>query len=152
MELTAATAARYADLAFDQMLEVVDRLGDELVNERPISAHTNAVGAIVVHCCGVAEFWLGHVGGGRDSRRERDGEFERTATVAELHAMVDAAKRQIAADVEAIDGGVTSLHAAGRVFLTVADESDASLVLHVIEELFQHLGHCEIAADALTAG
>jgi hypothetical protein len=29
--------------------------------------------------------------------------------------------------------------------------TDASLVLHVIEEVFQHLGHCEIAADALLA-
>jgi hypothetical protein len=31
----------------------------------------------------------------------------------------------------------------------VAPGDDASLVVHVIEELFQHLGHCELAADAL---
>ena len=34
------------------------------------------------------------------------------------------------------------------MFLTVP-ETDASLVVHVLEELFQHLGHCELAADAL---
>jgi hypothetical protein len=63
--------------------------------------------------------------------------------------MVDGACRQLAADVAAIDAGAVSDHADGRLFLTVDPESDASLVLHVIEELFQHLGHCELAADAL---
>lgn len=29
------------------------------------------------------------------------------------------------------------------------DTSDASVVLHVVEELFQHLGHAELAAEAL---
>lgn len=151
MELTPATASRYAQLAFDQMLAVADRVGDELVNERPISQHTNAVAALIIHCCGVAEFWFGHVGLGRDSQRDRDDEFARTATVEELHALVDARVRQIAADLEALEAGASSPHAEGRVFLSVADESDASLVLHVIEELYQHLGHCEIAADALTS-
>lgn len=150
MELTPETASGYVRLAFDQMLVVADRLGDAEVNERPIGPDTNAVAAIVVHCCGVAEFWLGHVGLGRASQRDRDGEFSRTATVAELHALVDATQRQIEADLAALDAGATSAHGAVRQFLTVADESDASLVLHVIEELFQHLGHCEIAADALT--
>jgi len=150
MELSPATSARYVDLAFEQMLVVADRLGDDLVNQRPLGPGTNAVGAIVIHCCGVAEFWLGHVGMGRDSQRDREAEFERTATVAELHAMVSQARRQIAADLDTLDLGVESPHAAGRAFLKAADESDASLVLHVIEELFQHLGHCELAADALT--
>ena len=43
-----------------------------------------------------------------------------------------------------------SPHSEGRAFLDV-DDTDASLVLHVIEELFQHLGHAELAADALAA-
>ncbi len=37
----------------------------------------------------------------------------------------------------------------GRVFLPESDTSDASVVIHVIEELYQHLGHMELAADAL---
>lgn len=152
MELTPATATGYVRLAFDRMLAVADRLGDARVNERPLGPDTNAVGAIVIHCCGVAEFWLGHVGLGRESGRERDAEFERTASVTELHALVDIATRQIDADLAALEAGAPSAFAAGRQFLTLGDESDASLVLHVIEELFQHLGHCELAADALTRG
>ena len=149
VELSPTTAAGYARLAFDQMLGVADRLGDELVNRRPLAPHTNSVASLVVHCCGVAEFWLGHVGRGRPSSRDRDAELVATATVAELHGMVEACLRQLEDDVAAIDAGTTSAHAEGRRFLQVDPVSDASLVLHVIEELFQHLGHCEIAADAL---
>lgn len=150
VELTPATATSYARLAFDQMLAVADRLGDERVNERPIAPHVNSVASLVVHCCGVAEFWLGHVGVGRPSDRDRSSEFTATATVAQLHERVAATLAQIETDVVAIEAAVDSPNAAGANLLQVAPGDDASLVVHVIEELFQHLGHCEIAADALT--
>ncbi len=149
VELTPATATGYVRLAFDRMLAVADRLGDERVSVRPIGPDTNAVAALVAHCCGVCEFWLGHVGLGRETHRDRDAVFSTTASVAELHALVGAALSQVETDIAAIDAGAESAHADGRLFLQVDPESDASLVLHVIEELFQHLGHCEIAADAL---
>lgn len=151
MELTPATCRAYAGFAFAQMMAVAERLGDDLVNERPPGPDTNAVAAIVIHCCGVAEFWWGHVGVGRESQREREQEFSRTATVDELHALVDATQRQLDVDLDALEAGATSDYAAGRQFLAGGDESDGSLVLHVIEELFQHLGHCELTADALSA-
>lgn len=34
-------------------------------------------------------------------------------------------------------------------FMPGTDRSDGALVLHVLEELFQHLGHMEVTADAL---
>jgi len=148
VDLTPDTASGYVRRGFEQMLAVADRLGDERVNERPLGPDTNTVAAIVVHCCGVAEFWLGHVGLGRRSHREREAEFSRTATLAGLREMADATCRQVDADLRAIEAGADSPHAEGRTFLQV-DASDASLVLHVIEELYQHLGHCELAADAL---
>jgi Protein of unknown function (DUF664) len=148
VELTPATASGYVRLAFDQMLAVADRLGDEHVNERPHGPATNAVAAIVVHCCGVSEWWLGHVGLGRESQRDREAEFSRTATLGELHDLVAATVRQVDADISTLETGATSPYADDRVFIDV-DQSDASLVLHVTEELFQHLGHCELTADAL---
>ena len=151
VELSPATATGYARLAFDQMLAVAERLGDELVNERPIAPHVNSVASLVVHCCGVAEFWLGHVGVGRPTDRDRDAEFTAVATVAELRDRVARCIAQIEADVTTIDAGVDSPNADGAQLLQVAPGDDASLVVHVIEELFQHLGHCEIAADAITA-
>lgn len=149
MNLEPATADRYVRLAFGQMLDVARRLGDDQVNVRPHGPTTNTVAGLITHCCGVSEFWLGHVGLGRPSDRERDDEFSRVATVAELEAAVEATTRQIEADLPVIERGAQSGFAEGRQFLVDDDRSDASLVLHVIEELFQHLGHIDLTADAL---
>jgi hypothetical protein len=148
MELSLATVTTYVDLAFDQMLVVARRLGDGQVNRRPLGAQTNAVAPLIVHCCGVAEFWLGHVGLGRPSHRTRAAEFERTATVGELEVLVAATVAQIHGDVAALEAG-RGTDEGGRQFLPGGDETDASVVLHVLEEAFQHLGHMEIAADAV---
>jgi hypothetical protein len=151
MELAAHTAEIYVRHAFAQMHAVVDRLDDERVNVRPFGPETNSVAALITHTCGVGEFWLGHVGLGRPSTRERDAEFVATATVSELHAAIDAATAQVAADIRRLDAGEASdEHADGRQFLEEGDGSDAALVVHVLEELYQHLGHMDLTADALT--
>ncbi len=171
MELDRATAELHLRHAFTQMLEIADRLGDSSVNERPLGAaeaaalptagagaracesdhvpETNAVAALVIHCCGVTEFWIGPVALGRPSHRDRESEFARTADVAELHAMVDATLARVSEDLAAINEGRTQPDRTGRQFLEGGDESDGAIVLHVLEELYQHLGHMEIAADAL---
>jgi len=151
VELPAATATAYVRHAFGQMLEVADRVGEPTINERPLGPQTNAVAALIVHCCGVAEFWLGHVALGRESRRDRDSEFSDTATLAELHELVDDTLARVIADVAALEAG-EGRDEGGRQFLLDGDTSDASVVLHVLEELFQHLGHMELAADALRDG
>jgi uncharacterized damage-inducible protein DinB len=150
MELAAATAETYLGLALRQMDDLVDRMGDDRVNERPPGPVTNSVAALVVHCHGVCEFWLGHVGLGRASTRDRDAEFTATATVHELHGLLEAMRAQLVADVRRLDAGDASdITRPGRQFLEGDDTSDAALVLHVIEELFQHLGQMELTADAL---
>jgi uncharacterized damage-inducible protein DinB len=152
MELTASTADTYVRWAYEQILDVADRLGDTLVNERPPGPATNTVTHLITHCCGVSEFWLGHVGLGRPSARDRDSEFTATATVAELHALVEGTVAQITADLRSLDAGEASAtNFDGRQFLQDGDDSDASLVLHVLEELYQHLGQMELTADAFGA-
>ena len=154
MILRSELAGAYLDHAFAQMLAVADRLGDPLVNERPLGPSTNAVAGLVVHCCGVAEFWLGHVVLGRPSRRDRDAEFGTAATLVELHALVAGTQTQVHADLAAIDRGEGIAGHPARAHLIGcgegdAEASDASAVVHVLEELYQHLGHMELAADAL---
>jgi uncharacterized damage-inducible protein DinB len=149
MELQRGTAELYARHAFTQMLDVADRLGDDRVNDRPHGPETNAVAALVIHCCGVTEFWIGHVALGRPTHRDRDAEFSSQATLAELHATVDATLAQLREDLAAIDEGRTQPDRTGRQFMEGDDESDGAIVLHVLEELYQHLGHMELAADAL---
>jgi hypothetical protein len=149
MELERRTAELYLRHAFGQMLGVADRLGDGRVNDRPVGPDTNAVAALIVHCCAVTEFWVGHVALGRPTSRNREAEFSTTATVSELHGMVDATLAQAAEDLTAIDEGRVQSDRTGRQFLEGGDESDGAIVLHVLEELYQHLGHMELAADAL---
>jgi uncharacterized damage-inducible protein DinB len=150
MELERGTAELYTRHAFRQMLDIADRLGDERVNDRPLGADTNAVAALVIHCCAVTEFWIGHVALGRPTTRDRESEFSSTATVAQLHTLVDATLAQVSEDLAAIDEGRTQADRTGRQFLEGGDESDGAIVIHVLEELYQHLGHMDLAADALT--
>ncbi len=147
VELTSAQVTLYVDRAFQQMLAVAERLGDARASERPIGPSTNSVAALIAHCAGVCEFWLGHVGLGRADHRDRDAEFTATATVAELRALVAASLARASADLAALDGATVSPHEAD-VFRAVSD-NPTGLALKVIEELYQHLGHCELAADAL---
>ena len=149
MELERGTAELYLRHAYGQMLDVVDRLGDDRVNDRPLGPDTNAVAALVVHCCAVTEFWTGHVALGRPASRDRESEFSTTATVAELHALVESTLAQVTEDLTAIDAGRVQPDRTGRQFLEGGDQSDGAIVLHVLEELYQHLGHMELAADAL---
>jgi hypothetical protein len=147
MELTADQVALYLDKGFGQLLEVAERLGDDRVSERPLGPSTNSVAALISHCAGVCEFWLGHVGLGREDHRDRDAEFVAEATVAELRDLVAASVAQARADVFALDGTTVFPHEADA--FRAVPEGATGLALKVLEELYQHLGHAEIAADSL---
>lgn len=147
MELSPEVAAAYVEHAYRQVLGVVDRLGDERMDVRPHGESTNTASALVAHSLGVLEFWLGHVALGRPTTRDRDAEFRTVLTVAEAHERVEAALAQAADDLRAIAG-----HEERRS--PWADDlaggpGDASIVLHVLEETYQHLGQLELTADAL---
>jgi uncharacterized damage-inducible protein DinB len=151
MPLAGETARVFVDQAFDGLLRVADRLGDALVNVRPVGPDTATVAALVWHCCGVAEYWLGHVALGDPIERDREAEFATVASVAELRERV-AATRVVVADCLGRlerEGGIDPTR---RPPLWGGDSSDAAIALHVVEELFQHLGHAELSADVLIAG
>ena len=150
MELDASTAAAYVGRAFGQMLAAADRLGDDLVNVRPPGPTTNSVASLIVHCCGVTDWWLGQVGVGQPTERDRVAEFDHEASVAGVHQRVEAALSRAGdhlAHLEVGDGLESHPHRDG---LPGEDGSDAAVVLHVIEELYQHLGHIDLTVDALT--
>jgi uncharacterized damage-inducible protein DinB len=150
VDLSVEVTDAYLRRCFERMVDVAERLGDDLVNGRPVDEDTNSVAALVVHCCGVCEYWLGHVGLGRSSTRDRDAEFRATATVDELRSMVSARIDQNHQDVRELDLRGAVPGPSPRDELPVGDV-DASIVLHVVEEVFQHLGHMDVTADAVLA-
>ena len=149
MDLTAHTIDLYVRVAFSGMQRVLDRLDDATVNERPGDWGTNSVAGLIVHCCELTPSWIEMPGLGRESIRDRDSEFTTQATIAELRARIDATVAKVSTLVEQLVVGPTAGDHPLREFLASADRSDASLVVHVLEELFQHLGHMEVTADAL---
>lgn len=149
MQLDPSTMQIYVRHAYRGMALVLDRLDDATVNERPEGWGTNSVAGLIVHCCELGPSWFLLPGLGRDSVRDREAEFTTEATVAELRARLAAAADQCCDLLADLDAGPTAVDHPLREFLPDQDRSDGALYLHVLEELFQHLGHMEVTADAL---
>ena len=147
-ELSATDVGPFIDMAFEQMLEKAAALGDA-VNERPDTDGANSVFVLVVHCIGVADWWLDHAILGNPTARDRPSEFTSSGSVAELQRRVDDFRARLPALLAAVEQ--TSVPALPK--RPDHDEAWAwttsSIVLHVIEELFQHAGHVDITADLL---
>lgn len=153
MDLDDGDVLAFIDLAFDRMMANAVSLGTR-VSDRPPLADSNSVFALVVHCVGVTEWWLGHVVLGRASQRDRDAEFAASGTLDDLQGMVTQFRSALPALVKDVtrtsqprSGHLESVTAAERVW----PWTTASIVLHVIEELFQHAGHVDITADLLAS-
>lgn len=149
MDLGGASIKHYLRVAFAGMNRVLDRLDDNSVNVRPPDWGTNSVAGLIVHCCELAPSWFETAGLGRDGDRDRDGEFAATASIAELRNRIEVALVRLDPIVDDFVTGPTAGDHELRVFLPGDDRSDPALVLHVFEELFQHLGHMEVTADAV---
>jgi hypothetical protein len=149
MDLEAATIKHYLHHVFGGIDGVLDRLDDGTVNATPEPWGTNSVAGLVVHCCALAPSWFETPGIGRPSERDRDSEFTTTATIAELRSLIAGTLARLDPLVDEFCAGPTATDHEFRAFLPGGDHSDASLVIHVFEELFQHLGHMEVTADSL---
>jgi hypothetical protein len=143
----------YVDKALDDMGAIVTELGDDLANRRPDLPGANSPYAILTHCCGVMEGWGGEVIANRPIRRDRPAEFRATGSVADLLAKVAESKAQLRHDVVAAqwisppDGPVDADDAAVPL-----GQTQGGVLLHIFEELAQHLGQMEVTRDLLRRG
>ena len=154
MEIGGATVAAYIRKAARGYVEALDRFDDTTVNQRPPGPDTNSGTVIVSHAWGAARYWIDHVGLGHATRRVRDDEFSAVSTVADLKELVRTTADALAESVLSYDAEPTGTQHEGRGRLArendEPDGSDGSIVVHALEELFQHLGHLDPTADALT--
>ena len=142
----------YADRAVDRMTEIVTALGDDLANRKPALPGANSPYAILRHCLGVMEFWGGEVVAGREVIRDRAAEFRSHGPVADLAAAARKALDQFRADAATADfaappRGGTEHRKTHELEFT----SQGHVLLHVLEEVTQHLGQMEISRDLLRA-
>ena len=140
----------YTERAVDQMADIVAGLGDDLANRRPALPGANSPYAILRHCLGVMEFWGGQVIAGRAVERDRDAEFKATGSVAGLVVATQQAKESFRADADAADPAAPprGIHP-GKGPPDLETLSQGSALLHVLEEVTQHLGQMELTRDVL---
>jgi hypothetical protein len=154
MDSSVGAVVSYVDRAVDQMTEIVTGLGDDLANRKPALPEANSPYAILRHCLGVMEFWGGEVVAGREVIRDRPAEFRAHGPVAGLAAASAKAQAQFRADAAAADFAAPPRGGAGHH--KDPDEleftSQGHALLHVLEEVTQHLGQMELTRDILRAG
>jgi Protein of unknown function (DUF664) len=144
------TLVSYVERAVDQMAAIVGSLGDDLANRRPALPGANSPYAILRHCLGVMEFWGGQVVAGREVTRDRAAEFRAAGPVAALIAAADSGLDQFRADAATADpdAGPRGTHPdTGPDDLEMLTQGSA--LLHVLEEVTQHLGQMELTRDIL---
>jgi hypothetical protein len=142
----------YCDRALDAYARIVTRLGDDLVNARPHGIRgANSAFALVTHVAGMAARWGSTVNRGVVVPRDRDAEFTATGTVAEALALVEATRTRLHDDARAASPREQPANPVTRRDGSTADATQGDVLLHVYEELAQHLGQLEVTRDVLLA-
>ena len=139
----------FVDRALDGMAQILSDLGDELANQRPDLPGANSPYAIVTHCLGVLDYWLGVRVAGRSVERDREAEFRASGPVGELLERVEVAKQQLRADLALADTSAPlqpDPRPASR-----PDLSQGGALIQVYKELAQHHGQLELTRDVLLA-
>jgi len=142
----------FVDRAFDGMCAIALGLGDELANTKPDLEGANSPYAILTHCLGVVEHWVGARIVGRPDLRDRPAEFRAAGPVAPLVERVAEARARLAEDLTGFAGDVPVTRQPAERFRPPSGSlSESGVLLHVLAELAQHHGQLEITRDLLTA-
>ncbi|QFG69659.1 DUF664 domain-containing protein [Ornithinimicrobium pratense] len=141
---------RYCLAKLDEMIDVVRGLDDETANAAPGLTGANSAYQILSHCLGMARQWTAEHILGEPTGRDRAAEFGARGDVAELVARARATRDQLAVDLSRMEPG---MQVPGRPGVDTFWSHDVEgILLHVLEELCQHLGHLEITRDLVTRG
>lgn len=140
----------FIEFALNGMVEIAAELGDSLVNEKPPLEGANSAYAIVTHCIGVTDWWVGLMIAGRPVARDRDAEFVAEGTVAKLREAVSALLDRFENDLALMVSESPIRHPERLPATSTArDWTQAAALIHTLEELAQHHGHLELSRDIL---
>ena len=140
----------FIDRALDGMVAILEGLGDELANKVPDLPGANSPYAILFHCLGVTNYWIGTLLGGRDVPRDRSAEFKATGTVKDLSERIQGLKLQIRNDLDRFAGTTAITSTPNRSPIPEHDQwTQGRVLVHTYEELAQHHGQMELTRDIL---
>lgn len=141
----------FCDQALDGYAACVRELGDAHVNSSLTDvAGSNSAFALVAHLVGVMGRWGRTVNRGIVVPRDRDAEFTATGTVDEALALLAEGRERLHEDAHAADLGEPPVSPPTDRDRT-AYATQGAVLMHVYEELAQHLGHLEVTRDMLLA-
>lgn len=141
---------RYCLTKLDETVAIVEEMNDESANAVPDLPGANSAYQILTHCLGMARQWTGEHILGEPTGRDRGAEFEAHGEVAGLVAQAREVRARLVADLARMEPG---MQIPGRPEVETFWGDDAEgVLLHVLEELCQHLGHLEITRDLVAGG
>ncbi|MFJ5955244.1 DinB family protein [Paenarthrobacter sp. NPDC092416] len=142
----------FTERALDGMTSIVRGLGDDLANRKPSLEGANSPFALLTHCVGVIDYWVGHLISGRDTDRDRESEFLASGSVQPLLNEVQTAKAQLIEDVLGAEPEAP-LRSVPPVDFQGPDRTltQGGALQHVYEELAQHHGQMELMRDVIIA-
>ena len=154
MEISHEDFLMFIHRALDGMLGIVEELGEERAQMRPDLPGANSPYAILTHCIGVSDYWIGSLLGKREIFRDRDAEFMASGTIVELREKVGKLKAKLPADIKQAQGEKPLVPNATYNPLRGTDYGDwteGTALIHAFEELAQHHGQMELTRDLLMA-
>lgn len=135
---------------FDALVNLVTDMGDEAANTAPPLPGGNSTAQLLTHCCGMMRKWSSTVNLGVEVFRDRDAEFTAVSPVSELRELAAETRAAFIVDVAQTDPELAPANVfTNRDAFWIA--TCHSVLLHVFEELCQHLGHAEITRDLVAA-
>jgi hypothetical protein len=103
MQISHDDVLMFIDRALDGMLRIVEELGDERANMHPHLPGANSPYAILTHCVGVTNYWIGVLLAHRHIPRDRDAEFRAQGTVDTIRRVVHTLQ-QLREDISQVQG------------------------------------------------
>ena len=141
----------FCDRSLDGYAACVRELGDaHVISSLTGLEGSNSAFALVAHIVGVMGRWGRTVNRGIVVPRDRDAEFTSTGTVEEALELLALGRARLHEDAHAADLGAAPVNPpTGRDRTAYATQG--AVLIHVYEELAQHLGHLEVTRDVLLA-
>jgi hypothetical protein len=150
--ITVEEYLRHCDQALERYAAIVRELGDDLVNARLDGIPgSNSAFALVSHISGMAANWGSTVNRGIVVPRNRPAEFTATGTVEEALALLERTRARLHEDAHAASPREQPVNPDREKDGTISYATQGDVLLHVHEELAQHLGQLEVTRDVLLA-
>lgn len=154
--ITVDSYLTFCDKALDGYAAIVLELGDGRLNASLEDVGgvrvpgSNSAFVLVAHIVGVMGRWGRTVNRGVVVPRDRDAEFTATGTVDEALALLEMGRGRLHEDALACDPAAPPVNPPADRDGT-AYATQGAVLLHVYEELAQHLGQLEVTRDVLVA-